>query len=399
MPTDDPARPFPFQAPDLYEPPAEFATLRRECPVARVELPTGDQAWLVTRYADVKRVLSDPVFSRAAAARTGAPRLRPLPPDSSTILAMDPPEHARLRRLVTRAFVPRRIERLRPRIQAVMDSLLDAVEATGPPADLVSGVAFPLPVTVIGELLGVPPGDLACFRGWADTMLTLTGASADDVRSARVAMNDYLAGLIAERRGSPEDDVLSVLVAARDDADQLSERELVVFAATLLIAGYHTTSTAIVAGIVVLSRQPSMFSLLGDRPQAVAPIVEETLRYAVATTHGSNMRVATEPVQLGGVAIAPGDGVLAAIVSADRDPSVFVDPDRFRPERDDGPHLAFGYGPHFCLGAQLARTELEIVFATLARRLPGLRLAVPESELRAEEGTLFRRLKALPVIW
>lgn len=399
MPTDDPARPFPFHAPELYEPPAEFDMLRRECPVARVELPTGDRAWLVTRYADVKRVLSDPVFSRAAAARPGAPRLRPLPPDSSTILAMDPPEHSRLRRLVTRAFAPRRIDRLRPRVQAIVDGLVDAAEAAGPPADLVSALALPLPVTVIGELLGVPPEDLPRFRGWADAMLTLTGHSADEVRAARTAMNEYLAELIAERRRAPEDDLLSVLIAARDEEERLTERELVIFAATLLIAGYHTTSTAITAGAVVLFRQPAMFTSAADRPELVPQMVNEVLRYAVPSTHGSNMRVATEPVELGGVPIQPGDGVLAAIVSADRDPSVFADADRFCPERGDDPHLAFGHGPHFCLGAQLARTELEVVFATLARRLPGLRLAVPEDELKVEEGALFRRLEALPVTW
>ena len=392
------ALPFPFETSGLYEPPAEFATLREECPVAKVTMPTGDPAWLVTRYDDVRLALSDPRFSRAAASRDGAPRLRPLPPDRSTILAMDPPDHTRLRRLVSAVFKPRAIERIRPFLTTMVDELLEGIKAQGPPADLVASLALPLPVSAIGKLLGVPASDLGTFRGWADTMLTFTGGSAADVQAARDAMNRYLAGLIAERRTALADDLISGLITACDDDDRLTEREMIIFAATLLIAGYHTTSTAITAGTLMLLRHPGVFRALGTDPDLATPVVDELLRYPAASSHGGNLRVVTEDVELGGVLIRAGEGVLPAIVSANRDERVFDGAGEFRPGRAQT-SLAFGHGPHYCLGAGLARMELEIVFPALSRHLPGLRLAAPESELSYEPGALIRRLTTLPVTW
>jgi cytochrome P450 len=389
---------FPFESSELYEPPKEFARLRQQEPVARIVMPTGDPAWLVTRYDDVRLVLSDPRFSRAAASVPGAPRLRPMPSDPATILAMDPPEHSRLRRLVAPAFAPRRIAQLRPRLEGIVGDLLRMLRASGPPADLVSGLALPLPVTAIGELLGIPPSDLGTFRGWADTMLTFTGHSAGEVRQARGDMNGYLAALVAQRRQSPADDLLSVLVAARDDEDRLSERELVTFAATLLIAGYHTTSTAITAGTIVLLRHPGELARLGADPQLASAVADELVRYPVASSHGGNLRVVTEDVEVAGVCVRAGEAVLPAIVSANRDDRAFDGPDLFCPGRGEQ-HLAFGYGPHYCLGAGLAKAELEIVFAALAREFPALRLAVPEQELSYDPGALIRRLDQLPVTW
>lgn len=389
---------FPFKAAELYEPPAEYAFLREECPVVRVVMPTGDPAWLVTRYDDVRRVLSDPRLSRAAASREGAPRLRPLPPDRFTILAMDPPAHTRLRRLVSPVFGPRPIARLRPYLTELVADLLDQIVTVGPPTDLVTSLALPLPVSAIGKLLGVPAADLGTFRKWADTMLTFTGASADGVRDAREAMNRYLGGLIAQRRAAPADDLLTDLIAACDDDSALTERELVIFAATLLIAGYHTTSTAITAGALMLLRHPDVYRRLGEDPDLARPVVEELLRYPAASSHGGNLRVATEDIEIGGVLIRGGDAVLPAIVSANRDARAFPEPDAFRLDRSE-PHLAFGYGPHYCLGAWLARMELEIVFPALARRLPTLRLGAPETELGYDPGALLYRLAALPVTW
>jgi cytochrome P450 len=389
---------FPFKAAELYEPPAEFAFLREECPVVKVVMPTGDLAWLVTRYADVRHALSDPRLSRAAASLEGAPRLRPLPPDRSTILAMDPPEHTRLRRLVSSVFGPRAIARLRPYLTTLVADLLDRIVATGPPADLVTSLALPLPVSAIGKLLGVPASDLEVFRKWADTMLTFTGASADGVRDAREAMNRYLAGLIAQRRAAPADDLLSDLIAACDDDNRLTEREMIIFAATLLIAGYHTTSTAITAGALMLLRHPDVYRRLGEDPELAGPVVDELLRYPAASSHGGNLRVATEDLEIGGVLVRAGDAVLPAIVSANRDARAFPEPDTFRLDRTE-PHLAFGHGPHYCLGAWLARMELEIVFPALARRLPTLRLDAPEDELGYDPGALLYRLTSLPVAW
>jgi len=390
--------PFPFESAELYEPPAQFALLREQCPVARVTMPTGDPAWLVTCYDDVRQALSDPRLSRAAASRDGAPRLRPLPPDRSTILAMDPPDHTRLRRLVSAAFTPRGVEQLRPYLTGLAERLLDGIESAGPPADVVSALALPLPVSAIGKLLGVPAADLGTFRDWADTMLTFTGGSAADVQAARDAMNRYLAGLIAERRVTPADDLLTRLIAACDDDDRLTEREMIIFAATLLIAGYHTTSAAITAGTLILLRHPAEFRQLGADPGRAGAVVGELLRYPAASSHGGNLRVATEDVEIGGAAIRAGEGVLPAIVSANRDEKVFADPGLFQPGRAE-PHLAFGHGPHYCLGAGLARMELEIVFCALARRLPGLRLDGTEADLSYEPGALIRRLTALPVTW
>jgi len=390
--------PFPFKAAELYEPPPEFAFLREECPVVKVLMPTGDPAWLVTRYDDVRRVLSDPRFSRAAASRESAPRLRPLPPDRSTILAMDPPEHTQLRRLVSSVFGPRSLARLRPYLTSLVAELLDRIVAAGPPTDLVTSLALPLPVSAIGKLLGVPPSDQETFKTWADTMLTFTGASADSVRAAREEMNRYLAGLIAARRAVPADDLLTDLIGACDDDNVLTEREMIVFAATLLIAGYHTTSTAITAGAFLLLRRPELYRRLGEEPGLAGPVVEELLRYPAASSHGGNLRVATEDVELGGVTVRAGDAVLPAIVSANHDPRVFPEPDAFRLDRAE-PSLAFGFGPHYCLGAWLARMELEIVFPALARRLPTLRLDVPEAELGYDPGALLYRLSALPVTW
>jgi nocardicin N-oxygenase len=389
---------FPFKAAELYEPPAEFACLREERPVVKVVMPTGDPAWLVTRHADVRQVLSDPRLSRAAASRQDAPRLRPLPPDRFSILAMDPPEHTRLRRLVSPVFGPRPIARLRPYLTTLVDDLLGQIEAAGPPTDLVNSLALPLPVSAIGKLLGVPPGDLDTFRQWADTMLTFTGASSEGVRAAREAMNRYLGRLIAQRRAQPADDLLTDLIAAADDDSRLTERELVIFAATLLIAGYHTTSTAITAGTVMLLRHPDLYRRLGEEPDLAGPVVEELLRYPAASSHGGNLRVATQDVEIGGVLIRAGDAVLPAIVSANRDARVFSEPDEFRVDRTES-NLAFGYGPHYCLGAWLARMELEIVFPALARRLPMLRLAAPEGELGYDPGALVYRLTTLPVTW
>jgi nocardicin N-oxygenase len=389
---------FPFKAAELYEPPAEFAFLREECPVVKVVMPTGDPAWLVTRHADVRQALSDPRLSRAAASKEDAPRLRPLPPDRFSILAMDPPEHTRLRRLVSAVFGPRPIARLRPYLATLTDDLLDQIVAAGPPTDLVTSLALPLPVSAIGKLLGVPPEDLETFRQWADTMLTFTGASAQGVREAREAMNRYLAGLIAQRRADPADDLLTDLIAAADDDSRLTERELVIFAATLLIAGYHTTSTAITAGTLMLLRHPDIYRRLGEDQDLAGPVVEELLRYAAASSHGGNLRVATQDIEIGGVLIRAGDAVLPAIVSANRDARAFSAPDEFRLDRTE-PSLAFGYGPHYCLGAWLARMELEIVFPALARRLPTLRLDAPEAELGYDPGALVYRLTALPVTW
>jgi len=408
--------PFPFASERLFSPPERFRTLRDERPVARVRFPTGDEGWLVTRYADVRTVLMDPRFSRAAAARRDAPRMRPMPADPATILSLDPPAHTRLHKLVVRAFSARRVDALRPRITELTTSLLDAMATSGPPADLVASLALPLPIAVIADLLGIPPHDRARFRDDADTMLSLHGHTPEEVRAAREHMNAYLAEIVAAKRATPPgearagtcpaaaappeeaggDDLIGALVRARDE-DALSERELVTMAATLLIAGYHTTSSALSGGVLTLLRQ-GRDAWAATRGETVGATVDELLRYAANAVNGGNLRVATEDVKLGGVLIRAGDAVLPSTVSANRDAGVFKDPDRFDPARADNPHIAFGAGPHYCLGARLARLELTVALHALFARFPTLRLAVPEEELRPT-GTVIRGLERLPVTW
>lgn len=388
---------FPFEAEQLFCPPERFRELRGSCPVARVRFPTGDDGWLVTRYEDVRTVLTDQRFSRAAAACAEAPRMRPMPAQPSTILSTDPPDHTRLHKLVVRAFSARRVDALRPRIGEVTRDLLDAMAAAGPPADLVSGLALPLPITVIADLLGVPAGDRESFRADAETMMSLAGHPREEIATARDRMNRYLAGVVAAKRTAPGDDLLSDLVRARDDDDALTEQELVTMAATLLIAGYHTTSTALSTGVLTLLRHPGRTAGATD-PEAIAATVEELLRYAANAVNGGNLRVATEDVPLAGTLIRAGEAVLPSSVSANRDADIFADPDQFDPGRADNPHIAFGAGPHYCLGARLARLELAVAIGQLFDRFPGLRLDRPEEELRAT-GAVIRGLEGLPLSW
>ncbi len=390
---------FPFASPAVYQPPAVFSRLRASEPVARIVLPTGDPAWLVSSWAGVRQVLSDPRFSRAAASEPDAPRLRPLPPDRSTILAMDPPEHRRLRRLVSPAFSARRIAALQPRIEALVDRLLAGLASAGPGSDLLPALALPLPIGVICDLLGMPAADHEAFRGWADTMLAMRATSPEQIRTARAAMSSYLAGLVAAKRSEPADDLLSDLVHARDSGDRLSEEELVVFGVTLLIAGYHTTSTSLLNAVVLLLEQPALFAQLAGEPELLGSTVEELLRLSAASSAGGNLRVAVADVELEGVCIRAGDGVLPAIISANRDPAMFDRAEEFDPQRTDNPHLAFGYGVHYCLGGALARLELTIALRELSARFPSLALAVPRTELTWDEDAVIRRVDALPVTW
>lgn len=391
--------PFPFPSPGAVEMAEAYERLRAGCPVARVRFATGDGGWLVTRYEDVRTVLTDSRFSRAAAARPDAPRMRPLTPDPATILSMDPPEHTRLHKLVARAFGKKQIERLRPFVERTAQELLDAMERKGPPADLVADLGMPLPVAVICQLLGVPFGDRGRFCHWADVMLSLGSHGPEEVRAARTDLAGYLAELIGAKRREPGgDDLLSVLIAARAEGDRLSEQELVVFGVTLLIAGYHTTSSTFANGAVQLLTRPDLTARIADRPELVPGAVEEILRYSTAGVNGGTIRVATEDVELGGVLVRAGEAVLPAITSANRDEAVFPDAAVFDPERERNPHLAFGLGVHYCLGSQLARLELTVALHGLLTRIPGLRLAVPAAELTCTSGVI-RNVTALPVVW
>ncbi|MBB4895201.1 nocardicin N-oxygenase [Streptomyces olivoverticillatus] len=395
--TTEEAPPFPFPTDRPWEPAREFAALRALDGIRRVRLPTGDRAWLVTRYEDNRRVLSDPRFSRAAAARAGAPRARRAPLEARSLTTMDPPEHTRLRRVAMRAFTTRRVQALRPGIQRTTDRLLDGLAAAGPGADLVAGLARPLPVAVICQLLGVPAGDHERFGAWTRVYLSVDGRSAEEIEAAAASLKGYLAGLIAEKRRRPTDDLLADLACAPEE-ERLDEEELLTFGVTLLVAGVETVAHEISGSVLALLRHRDQWELL-QKPGVLEKAVEELIRYTPAAVSGGTVRIALEDVELGGVLVRAGEAVLPAVISADRDAAVFDGPDRLDVTRDPNPHIGFGHGPHRCLGAQLARAELGIAVGSLAARFPGLRPAVDVEELEWDLRTMQRGPRALPVVW
>lgn len=393
-----PARPYPFSPPVRLDLDPTYAQLRRTQPMVRVQLPYGEEAWLATRYADVRTVLGDPRFSRAASVDRDEPRMTPQRVDGG-ILAMDPPEHTRLRRLVARAFTARRVEQLRPRTREIADDLLTRMIDSGPPADLVTAFATPLPITVICELLGVPVADQDGFHVWSEAIVSTTSLPPERIREYLDNLYAYIAGLVAERRHAPRDDLISALVEARDQRDKLSETELVQLIAGLLAAGHETTVTQIPNFVYALLTHPDEWERLKSAPQLIPNAVEELMRWVPLGVGSSFPRYALEDVDIGGVRVRAGEPVIASLSSANRDETVFADPDRLDLTRAVNPHLGFGHGVHHCLGAQLARMELQVALAALLDRLPGLRLAVPEAELAWKSGLLVRGLRTLPVTW
>ncbi|WP_055549120.1 cytochrome P450 [Streptomyces sp. NBRC 110028] len=389
---------YPFAAEKLNLAPL-YERLRREEPLARVQLPYGEPAWLATRYEDARLVLGDPRFSRAAAVGRDAPRVRPYAPGPGTISTFDPPEHSRLRRLVTKAFTVRQIDRMRSRVQQIADELVDAIRAEGAPADLVEDFALPLPITVICELLGVPFEDRGDFRLWSEAFLSTTKYTLEEIKGYRALLRDYMAGLVAERRTAPQDDLLSSLVAARDNDDRLSEDELLSLAESILIAGHETTATQIANFLYVLLTRPEHLAALRADLDQVPQAVEELLRFTPLGSGSLQPRYAVEDVEVGGVTVRAGEPVVVAINSANRDESVYTGPDQLDLRRHEATHIGFGHGPHHCLGAPLARMELRIALRTLLERLPGLRLADAEQDVEWKVGVSTRGVRRLPVTW
>ena len=377
----------------FQDPYSVHARLRAERPVSPVVMPGGTPAWLVTGYAEARAALADPRLGK------NMPGWHPEPDSIFAALDVhmlnsDPPDHERLRRLVNKAFTARRVDRLRPRITEITAGLLDDM-STRSEVDLLASFAFPLPITVICELLGVPPADRDDFRAWSATIVS--DIPAPEVFQAHAtAMARYFMELLAAKRQQPRDDLLSALLAARDDEDRLSENELVSMAFLLLVAGHETTVNLIGNGVLALLLNPAELARLDADPSLIGGAVEELLRY-VNPVNNATFRFAAEPVEIGGVRISRGDPVLVALSSANRDPSRFGDPDRLDLGRDSSGHLAFGHGIHYCLGAPLARLEAEIAFSHLLARFGSMRLAVPADSLRWRPSTLIHGLEALPV--
>ncbi|MBC2869632.1 cytochrome P450 [Streptomyces mexicanus] len=397
MTISDP-QPFPFSDTDDLRIEPRFEQLREKEPLCPVRLPHGEPAWLVTRYEDVKTVLGDPRFSRAEAQHRDEPRTRYHRGLPGNIMEFDPPEHTRLRRVVAKAFTARRVEELRVRAQEIADRLVDEMTAQGPPADLVAGFALPLPVTVICELLGVPLEDRARFRHWSDAMLSTTRFTPAEIDRCVEELSAYMAGLVAERRERPQDDLLGVMVAARDEQDRLSEDELVAMGVGVLVAGHETTASQIPNFVYTLLEHPDQLACLRADPDLVPQAVEELMRF-VPLGSASIARYALEDVQLSGGVVRAGEPVVASNASANRDATVFTCPEELDVTRQEASHVGFGHGPHHCLGAQLARMELQVALRTLLRRLPGLRLAGTGQDLVWKSGSGVKGLEKMLVTW
>ncbi|MGH3812658.1 MAG: cytochrome P450 family protein [Pseudonocardiaceae bacterium] len=389
----------PFTITDGSQRHRRYAELAAAGPVHRIVLPTGEPAWLITDYNEARKALHDPrlIKSDATLANIGRDLL---PPEvfaamSRHMLNSNPPDHTRLRRLVTAAFTRRRVEQLAPRIQQITDALLDAM-ATAAQVDLIDTFAYPLPLTVICELLGVPTGRRAEFRDWTSIMVTGVLAGPDIYVAATTTMVSYLRELVDAKRTTPADDLLSALVAVRDGEDRLTEEELTSMAFLLLVAGHETTVNLIGNGVLALLTHPEQLTLLRAQPDRLPAAIEELLRYN-GTLQIATSRWTAEPVDIGGVTIPAGEIVMSGLLAANRDPACTTQPDTLDITRTNNPHLAFGHGIHHCLGAPLARLEGRIALGTLLARFPRLRLAVPAEQLTWKPIILMNGLTALPV--
>ena len=391
------ADPYPF-----------YARLRVEAPVWRTTLPDKRAAWLVTRYEDVVRVLKDDTFAKDKLNAMDPEQRAKTPwvpgflkPLERNMLDLDDPDHTRLRSLVSKAFTPRLIERLRGRIETLCEKLLDAMERKGArrgSIDLVADYALPLPATVIAELLGVPAEDHARFHRWSNRLVSVS-SGRDMLRAlpAALAFTRYLRKLIDRRRAAPRDDLITALVQAEEAGDKLTEDELLAMAFLLLVAGHETTVNLIASGTLALLEHPEQAGALRNNPSLAKPAVEELLRYT-SPVEMATERYPRDEVEIEGTTIPRGELVLAVLGSANRDERYFEAADILDLARDPNRQLAFGWGGvHHCLGAPLARMEGQIAISAFLRRFPEARLAVAPESLRWRRGLFLRGLKRLPL--
>ncbi|MGH3799748.1 MAG: cytochrome P450 family protein [Pseudonocardiaceae bacterium] len=385
-----------------------FAQVRQLGAVHPVTLADGHDAWLVVRHTEARAVLNDPRLSKdmlAAFASGGNIVAEGLPgPDFARhMLAVDPPDHTRLRRLVATAFSPRRIEGLRPHVQTIIDDLLDDIAARGPESrvDLVTSFAFSLPFRVICELLGVPEPQRAPLGRELTALLTPTSTPQEYARAkvASDAVVETLSRLVEAKHHTPGDDLVSALISARDGDERLNQQELLSTIFQLIVAGHDTTASLIGNSVVALLRHPKQLATLRADSGKIPAAVQELLRYDAPVPHAT-FRYALEPIEIGGRTIPAGAQVIINLASANRDSDHYANPEALDIDRTDARHLAFGHGIHFCLGAPLARMEAHLALETLLRRFPKLRLAVSVEQLHwgHGDGLVLRGLSELPVI-
>ncbi|MGW3043751.1 cytochrome P450 family protein [Kitasatospora sp. NPDC001159] len=382
----------------LADPHAGYARLREACPVARTVTPDGAPVWVVTRYEDVRAALTDQRLSlnKQTSTSTGKHGTSMPPSLDAHLLNMDPPDHTRLRRLVSPAFTPRSVGRLRPAIQQRTDELLDRLRDGS--ADVMTALAMPLALAVICDVLGIAEEDRRDFRTWTDA---LRSPAADAALASRRALHDlhgFLVELIAGKRDHPGDDLLTQMITAREDGDQLSEPELVALSFLLLFAGYDNSANLVGNTVLALLTHHETLRSLRSGALGVGRVVDEVMRWNSPSMLASR-RFAREDTHIGGVRIAAGERIWMSLASANRDPQQFSNPDQFDVDRPEGGHLGFGHGIHYCLGSALARMEAEIATEALVHRFPSLRLAHPEEAFEWCDSFQSRGPLKLPVIW
>lgn len=403
-----PSYPMPRAGGCPFDPPPALREFQAEGPVTKVRLWDDSTPWLVTRYDDQRALLADPRIS-AVTSHPNYPHQSPATKarrgEAQTFITMDDPDHARLRRMVTAPFAIKRVEGMRPAIQQIADRLIDEMLAGPAPADLVSAFALPLPSLVICELLGVPYADHGFFQENSRVLLR-SGADPDEALAAQRRLAGYLEALVDEKVAHPADDLLSRLAAEYLATGHLTRTDVAQTGVLLLVAGHETTANMIALGTLALLRHPDQLAAVRDTddPKLIAGAVEELLRY-LTIVHTGRRRVALEDIEIGGRVIRAGDGVILSNDIGNRDEAAFPGspgspgPEQLDVHRDARRHVAFGFGPHQCLGQPLARVELQVVYGTLYRRLPSLRLAVPFEDVPFKHDGLVYGVYELPVAW
>jgi cytochrome P450 len=378
-------------------PPDRYTQLRGE-PPQRVLLDDGSVAWIVSRYHDLRDAMKNPALS-VDITQPGFPIRLPIPPlpRVQSFIRMDAPEHTRLRRMVMPELGATAVERYRPGVRQLVERLLDDLEAGPRPVDLLDTFAFPIPALTIARILGVPAEDADLFQAQTLALTTCAMGSAEGA-DAFAELSAYLDRLVRSKQADPADDLISRLVLRHWATGELDHEDLVAMVFLVLVAGHETTASQLMLSILTLMMHPEETALMLERPRRLGKVVDELLRYW-SIPQDNQVRVAIRPTEVGGVAVGPGEGVVFAISAANHDEAVFPDAARFHPDRDARGHLAFGFGPHYCAGAALARMEMEVALPALFRRLPGLRPAAPVEELSFRHDTVVYGLNALPVTW